>query len=959
MIIRWRIELLGGLQLLRDEVALPEATRRATGQLLAYLAYHQSQPQSRESLAALLWPDADTPGGLTSLRVLLTRLRTRLGGDLPLKIERQSLQLDTQHAQVDVAQFEQAVRRSRTAETPELRQAALEEALALYSGPLTPRLDDSWATAARFRLESALCHVCLQLAPLYEEQGRFDDGILVARRAIAVDELREEAHRALMRILLRQGDHAAAHRHYEGLSELLREKARSAPSPATRALLLTPAPLRADTPTVDALPTPLTTFFGREGEQEALLRLLRAGKRLVTITGPGGVGKTRFSLLVARSLGWERALHWAPLADLSPGASLDSALLGVLGGASEPGVAPLDTLKKLFGAAPSLLILDNLEHLPESDLHALIVPLLKASPNLSILATSRKALHLSFEQVFPLPPLPVPEEKARLAERESNPSVQLFVDRARLLNPGFTATDSTAIAALCRRLDGLPLAIEMAAARTGVATPSQILERLGSGSKFLVSPGKDVPARHESLHAMLAWSYALLSNELQDFLCEISIFRGSFDLEEATDVSLRVNSFDLMQQLEDISLVQSHEIDNIVHFYLLETVKEFTKEVCTIEKTKIIKFNYSQYIIKICKIYKLNKLNNRINEIFSVLDDFIIQQNDVKTGLLILNKASSRFSTSINIQIFLKYLDIIKMQINNLNIDDIIYVLGLFVQNLSLSGSRESATEIVQYLDEIINKTENPDRICGYFLSKGLYYTDIDINLSIHYHSKGLILAENHNIEDFLKLFNLNLGCVYMKSGSFKEALYHLNIVKQRIKIYNDPNFYFSYAVDCESALVVAQFNDASSSLPLLTSALNGFLKINNKRGIATYNIYQSFILSISQNSINCIDFGLQGLKISKEINHFYLYTTVFESFARYFLISKNYYLSALFLGISETKIEPIPNHRSAFEKERLDLIRNALPMGDPEILAAWQLGKSMNVHEAVERVLSGEISLT
>ncbi len=955
MIIRWRIELLGGLQLLRDEVALPEATRRATGQLLAYLAYHQSQPQSRESLAALLWPDADTPGGLTSLRVLLTRLRTRLGGDLPLKIERQSLQLDTQHAQVDVAQFEQAVRRSRTPETPELRQAALEEALTLYSGPLTPRLDDSWATAARFRLESALCYVCLQLAPLYEEQGRFDDGILVARRAIAVDELREEAHRALIRILLRQGDHAAAHRHYEGLSELLREKARSAPSPQTRALLLTPAPLHPDTPTVDALPTPLTTFFGREGEQEALLRLLRSGKRLVTITGPGGVGKTRFSLLVARRLGWERALHWAPLADLSPGASLDSALLGVLGGSSEAGVAPLDTLKKLLGTAPTLLILDNLEHLPESDLHALIVPLLKASPNLSILATSRKALHLSFEQVFPLPPLPVPEEKARTAEREQSPSVQLFVDRARLLNPNFSASDSTAIAALCRRLDGLPLAIEMAAARTGVATPSQILERLGSGSKFLVSPGKDVPARHESLHAMLAWSYNLLPEEAREFLCEISIFRGSFSLEWAIDLTGRPNALQLLEMLCDSSLIildiSNEETQN--QFRILETIREYAKEKYTTEKWNTIQSRYLLMILESIKNCTPDKINTIYQEIINSLHYCIILNLNIEIGLEIIIELS-HFSMNIDytpIIYYIKYITKIDKPISNS------YISGLhrIIESLIIRGYHTRASELLATYHSFLENIEAPEINTSYLFTKSILKMTIDPDNSIEYIINCIKECKKTNNEKYLDVFHVNLSSIYERTGRIQDSE---KLTFKLIDSNKNLNKNLTGSIYCQLSNIYLILGNFSESFNCLQKSKNIFIETKSTTRYDFALTHECNYLYFTGKYISCIDLCFILLNHIYISNNYQMISWLFEILGKSLLKTGDYVNSALFIGLSESEIPPVPIYLTRHEKERIQNTREKLPMDDPEILAAWQLGKSMNVHEAVERVLNGEIVL-
>src|SRR5215472_16328494 len=258
------------------------------------------------------------------------------------------------------------------------------------------------------------------------------------------------------------------------------------------------------------LPAELTSFVGRRGELAAVRRLL-AGSRLVTLTGVGGVGKTRLALRAAVELrrAFRDGVWLVQLDQLRDQALVTQAVAGTLGLQDRAGYAPAATLAEYLAGRQLLLVLDNCEHLvdPAAKLADL---LLRAAPGLRVLATSRESLNIDGETVLAVPPLAAPEAGRRLtvAELARFPAAGLFAERAGQVVPGFAVTEANmaAVAGICRRLEGLPLAIELAAARTPVLSPEQIDERLGDRLGLLIRGGRTRPVRQQTLRASIEWS---------------------------------------------------------------------------------------------------------------------------------------------------------------------------------------------------------------------------------------------------------------------------------------------------------------------------------------------------------------------------------------------------------------------------------------------------------------------
>jgi predicted ATPase len=337
---------------------------------------------------------------------------------------------------------------------------------------------------------------------------------------------------------------------------------------------------------VGQLPHSLTGFIGREHERQEVARWLETG-RLVTLTGPGGIGKTRLGLQVAADLldAFTDGVFFVSLAPLRDPGLVVSTIAQTLGVPQTAGRPLLESLKEYSRDKEILLLLDNFEHLLAAALP--VAELLAAAPRLKMLVTSRTLLRLQGEHHFPVPPLDLPDLK-RLPPTEALPqyaAVALFIQRAMTARPEFALTNVNApvVAEICARLDGLPLAIELAAARIRLLPPEALLARLSNRLKLLVGGARDLPARQQTLRDAIAWSYALLDDAEQRLFRRLSVFVSGCTLEAAEAVcsapgDLGVDVLEGLASLVDKSLLRQEEAAGEPRFGTLETVREFAGE---------------------------------------------------------------------------------------------------------------------------------------------------------------------------------------------------------------------------------------------------------------------------------------------------------------------------------------------------------------------------------------------
>ncbi len=331
------------------------------------------------------------------------------------------------------------------------------------------------------------------------------------------------------------------------------------------------------------LPAHVTPFIGREQEIAEVKRLL-ASSRLLTLTGPGGTGKTRLALQVAAEClsDYPDGVYFVALASLRDGLHIAGAIAEALGVNETPDEPLPRALQRVLKDKRALLVLDNFEHLLEAA--PLVLKLLTTAPGIKALVTSREVLHLYGEQEYSVPPLALPDPAEPSVSRlMKNEAIALFVQRAQTVNAAFQLTEDNAqaVAAICHRLDGLPLAIELAAARIKLFAPGALLNRLDSRLEVLVSSALGVPARQQTLRNAIDWSYVLLTPQEQTLFSQLAVFRGGISLD-ALEAVCRADDLDLLLGIEslcDKSLVRRGVTpDGEPRFSLLETIREYAKE---------------------------------------------------------------------------------------------------------------------------------------------------------------------------------------------------------------------------------------------------------------------------------------------------------------------------------------------------------------------------------------------
>jgi predicted ATPase/DNA-binding SARP family transcriptional activator len=542
-------------------------------------------------LADELWHGEPPDGASTTLRAYVSKLRTVLGADAAITGTGAGYALEVAGEDVDATRFERLAKEGHEAlERGAMRGAAtrLRQALELWRGhPFAGVSDEGALRTEAQRLEDLRVSVF---------EDRIEADLALGEDAELVDELErlvrdypyhERLWRQLMLALYRAERQTDALATYRRARELLDEELGLEPGEELQRL--EQSILRHEVPAAQPpeerhnLPTPVSSFIGRETELADIARLLTTS-RLLTLSGVGGVGKTRLAIEAAR-----RALGESPdgvflvdLSALTERASVERQVANVLEIREQPGAPLAEQLLARLHDADLLIVLDNCEHLREACAE-LCGRLLGLCPRLRLLATSREALGVPGEVDYPVPPLPVPSSEAHADEFRASEAVRLFLARANDAQPRRSEAPGAfgTAARICRDLDGLPLAIELAAARAKAFSFEEIASRLDDRFQFLVSWRRLAPARHRTLRAAMDWSYELLSDDERTFLDRLSVFSGGFTLAAAAAVcldGLDTPAFDLVGRLVDASLVVPEERDGETRYRLLETVRQYAAE---------------------------------------------------------------------------------------------------------------------------------------------------------------------------------------------------------------------------------------------------------------------------------------------------------------------------------------------------------------------------------------------
>lgn len=566
---RLELSLLGPLHVTLNSHTVNSFAYDKVRALLAYLVVEADRPHRREALAELLWPDQPATTARHSLSQALATLRQALGDHAAappyLLISRPAVQWNrASDYAVDVFSFTALIDACQRHAHPRRETCAhcarqLERAVALYKGEFLAQfiIGDSaafeeWALLRRESLQQRMLGALAWLSEYYLERGAYEQAARYARQEIAIDPWREEAHRRVMRVLARSNQRAAALRHYEQCRALLANELGIEPDAATTALyehirLGTRAddqatPHGADRasssvqltgvalPPRHNLPAPTTSFVGREREIAAINALLADPEcRLITLVGPGGIGKTRLSQQIARATldMFAHGVYFVPLAPVSSTQGIVPAIADALQLQFFGQDDPLAQLCAYLHPKHMLILLDNVEHLPESA--GIITQLLQAAPEVKILATARERINLRSEWAYEVKGLNVPAQDA-LDAIEQYSAVQLFVQNARRAQSHFElrAEDRGCVTQICRMAGGMPLAIELAAAWVPVLPCADIAREIEKNLDFLAASSHDLPERHRSMRAVFDHSWNLLGEHERAIFKRLSAFRGGF-----------------------------------------------------------------------------------------------------------------------------------------------------------------------------------------------------------------------------------------------------------------------------------------------------------------------------------------------------------------------------------------------------------------------------------------------
>lgn len=585
---RLAVDILGPLEVRRGGHVLEiEGAKRR--QLLAVLVAARGGPVTVERLCEVLWALDPPPSARASLQSHVSRLRAAIGAPIVTAGSADAYRLDAEDVDVDAARFDRLVE----AAIPSGDAERLERALALWRGPGFGAFADLPGVRGEARrLEELRLTATEALLDARIAAGQEGAVIGELEALVTAHPLRERFWRQLMLALHLSGRQAEALRRCGELRSMLRDDLGLDPSTAVQQLeaqILCDDPVLARRPDapgrsrrVAALAHEATSLVGRDATVEEVLADL-ASAPVVTICGPGGVGKTRLALRVAGiAQDAHNAVVVVELAPLRDPKATIQAIARALDVEQRQHRSLADTVEEYLADKAFVLVLDNCEHVLDV-VAALVDRLRRSCPGVTVLSTSREPLGLPGEHVHVLAPLEVPAAEADTPSAiAAVPAVELFVERARSARPGFSLTDrdAAAVAEICRRLDGLPLALELAAARVRTMSPQALAERLEGRFALLDEPNLPDP-RHRTLHQLVTWSYDLLSPAERDAFAQLSVFAGGFSLDAAEAVCVAgtdtAATASLVVNLVDKSMVQLVDPEE-PRYRLLETLRDHGRE---------------------------------------------------------------------------------------------------------------------------------------------------------------------------------------------------------------------------------------------------------------------------------------------------------------------------------------------------------------------------------------------
>ncbi len=559
----WYVRLFGGLDISSKTRTATFRTKK-TANLVALLALHPGESFRRDWLAERCWPHVDHFASRQSLRMALSDIRSVLG-EHTVKATRDQVSLDATFVRSDVEDLEANLSAAKD-------RSELGRALALVSGLFLPEFDADWVASEWMRLQETIARSTVRYLSMCEDDPSGSDGTQVGKRMLSLIGCREDIHIGIMKLYIARGTPSLAIAQFDELERQLDDLWGEPPSQTAIDLIQKAPRSNANADVRRGVPGP-HSLIGRDELIGQVMSLLESASspRILTLIGPGGSGKTSVAHVVFSSC---PEPSW--FVDLTSETSESGVLLRIhsaIGlGSGEGDLLP--PVVRQLASTPALLILDNCEQALEPVAN-LIAKLLDSVPTLRLLVTSRIALGLDAEQLIPVGSLRLPEPKMNLREIRETPVIRLFERQAELVNPAFSvnADNVKALVELCRVLDGLPLAICLAAARTIIRSPAEILNRVQRSLASLDSRTA-IPDRHRSLSQTIGWSYENLSPDAQEVALGLSLFVGAFGHEDIGEL-LGDDDFETgIEELVRASILNVDQSSGTSEFWMYETLRQ-------------------------------------------------------------------------------------------------------------------------------------------------------------------------------------------------------------------------------------------------------------------------------------------------------------------------------------------------------------------------------------------------
>lgn len=625
-----KISLLGAFHILKpDGKEIKFRSDRLLG-LLSFLISEADDAHNREKLLTLIWPETDVDLARNNFRVALHRIRQALDsiGDqehkfiltTPTTVQFNpdgDYRLDTNVFSKTITSCQRV--QNQTGHLDEEQLVLLEQALEIYKGDFLNNVYlgsenfEEWLYAKRETFHQSAIWACNALIQNYIRQKHWQQALSVAYRLIALEPWVDEGHRQVMKMLAAAGQSGAALRHFKNFTEGLAEKIGVDPQPETQRLY---DEIKNDTWSVESLtqrirrfhfPTDFTPFVGREEDLAQINRWLADPHcRLINLVGAGGVGKTRLATQASIQISenpkaaFTSGIYFIPLEDVESPDGFISGIIKALDISIVPGEALQNALLKHLREKKLLLVLDNFERLlPMKDL---VMSILRDSPDTKIIITSREHLGLQAEWILSVSGLPFPQ-KFEVENPESYPAVNLFMQSVKRIQPNLSdalVNDTDAIIQICRLVEGLPLALELAANWVPVLSISEIASEIARGIGIMRTAQQDVPERHRSMEAVFDYSWTLLPPAHQKLIEHLSLFSGEFD-RRAAEVIANASLSDLAALVQK-SFLRRSTVTGKYHIHPL--LKQFARGKLDIREkqqedseSKLVRRRYSQYYL--------------------------------------------------------------------------------------------------------------------------------------------------------------------------------------------------------------------------------------------------------------------------------------------------------------------------------------------------------------------------